>query len=270
MSLSDLVRDHPMWYHTLDLGGGVVTPGWFDLRGVVNRLPWPDLRGKRCLDIATYDGFFAFEMERRGAAEVVATDIADHESWDWPTDARDASSGRLPAFTGPPKGRGFEIAAAALKSRVKWVPINIYDLHPSDLGHFDFIFCGSLLVHLREPVRALEAVRSVCSGQFISSESIDLWLSVLHRGDPLARLNGAGQYCEWWTPSAQAHWRMLYSAGFRIDQVSKPFVVPFNMHPRPEPTLWRTLEAGLRWAVTGDRQAGLLHRALLGTPRLKF
>ena len=57
----------PLWYHTLELPGGIVTPGWFDLRGVVDRLPWPDVRGKRCLDVGTYDGFYAFELERRGA-----------------------------------------------------------------------------------------------------------------------------------------------------------------------------------------------------------
>lgn len=61
-----------------------MTPGWFDLRPIVDRMPWPDVRGKRCLDVGTWDGFLAFELERRGAAEVVATDIESHEDWDWP------------------------------------------------------------------------------------------------------------------------------------------------------------------------------------------
>ena len=42
-------------------------------------MPWPDVRGKRCLDVGTYDGFLAFELERRGAASVVATDIMWNE-----------------------------------------------------------------------------------------------------------------------------------------------------------------------------------------------
>jgi len=46
----------------------------FDRGGLAERLPWPDLRGARCLDIGTADGFWAFEMERRGAADVLATD----------------------------------------------------------------------------------------------------------------------------------------------------------------------------------------------------
>src|SRR3954451_21387502 len=77
-----------LWYHTIDLPEDVVTPGWFDLRPVVDVMPWPDLQGKRCLDIGTYDGFLAFEMERRGAREVVAVDINDHTKWDWPPDVR--------------------------------------------------------------------------------------------------------------------------------------------------------------------------------------
>src|SRR6266508_3549575 len=73
---------HPFWYHTIDVIPGVTTPGWFDLRRVVDVLPWPDVKGKRCLDIGTFDGFLAFEMERRGAAEVICTDVRSHEDWD--------------------------------------------------------------------------------------------------------------------------------------------------------------------------------------------
>src|ERR1700730_10047735 len=57
------------WYHTLDLGNGVVTPGFVDHREQVAQHQFPaSLAGKRCLDVATFDGFWAFEMEKRGAA----------------------------------------------------------------------------------------------------------------------------------------------------------------------------------------------------------
>ena len=64
------------WYHVLELPHGIRTPGRIDLRGEIGQygLP-PDMRGMRALDIATFDGFLAFEMERRGA-EVIATDLA--------------------------------------------------------------------------------------------------------------------------------------------------------------------------------------------------
>src|SRR4051812_28824140 len=74
--------------HTMELAPGVVTPGWFDTRGVVPLLPLPgSLQGSRCLDIATFDGFWAFELERRGAAEVLAIDILDPFAWDWPANS---------------------------------------------------------------------------------------------------------------------------------------------------------------------------------------
>lgn len=80
-AMSDLaqeVRRLAPWYHTFELPGGVVTDGYFDLRGVAGQLPLPaSLAGKRCLDAAACEGFWSFEMARRGAAEVVSLDLPD-------------------------------------------------------------------------------------------------------------------------------------------------------------------------------------------------
>ena len=84
------VAAHEFWYHTIDVAPGVTTPGWFDLRPVVDHMPWPDLTGKRCLEVGPYDGFLSFEMERRGAAEVVAADIGSPWEWDWPVRSRES------------------------------------------------------------------------------------------------------------------------------------------------------------------------------------
>src|SRR3712207_6187384 len=73
------------WYHTIEVAPGVETPGWHDCRPIVGEIPFPaSLEGKRCLDVGSFDGFWAFEMERRGAAEVVAIDVNVPEQWDWP------------------------------------------------------------------------------------------------------------------------------------------------------------------------------------------
>jgi len=64
------------WYHTLELAPGVVTPGGFDLRDMPDKVGLPaSLGGQRCLDVGTFDGFWAFELERRGASEVLALDV---------------------------------------------------------------------------------------------------------------------------------------------------------------------------------------------------
>src|ERR1700730_15846970 len=58
------------WYHSIDLGHGVVTPGVVDHRAQLPHYGLPDsMAGLRCLDVATWDGYWAFEMERRRAAE---------------------------------------------------------------------------------------------------------------------------------------------------------------------------------------------------------
>jgi tRNA (mo5U34)-methyltransferase len=260
--------DHPFWYHSLDVAPGVSTKGWFDLRPVVDLLPWPDVRGKRCLDIGTFDGFLAFELERRGAAEVVATDVEDHLKWDWPPDYRAADLARDPGFSGPPKGAGFRLAAELMGSKVDWRPISIYDLDPDQIGTFDVVVCGSLLLHLRDPIRALEAVRRVTSGVFLSSEQIELWMSVFSRGKPRYSLNGSGGECQWFNSNAAGHRRMLYAAGFEVERVSKPYTVRFDAHPRPARTPRNLVDAvGIR-AVTGAWAPGVLHRAALARPRV--
>ena len=73
------------WYHTIDVAPGLATPGEYDLRPVAQRIPLPaSLAGLRCLDVGTHDGFWAFEMEKRGAAEVLAIDLDDLTALDWP------------------------------------------------------------------------------------------------------------------------------------------------------------------------------------------
>jgi len=77
------------WYHTIELPDGTTTPGYADTRPARRYVEWPvELVGGRCLDVGTFDGFWAFEMERRGAAEVVALDVDDPEAFDWPYDYR--------------------------------------------------------------------------------------------------------------------------------------------------------------------------------------
>src|SRR3712207_1796200 len=103
------------WYHTIELAPGVVTAGWFDLREAAQKLPWPDLQGARCLDVGTFDGFWAFEMERRGAAAVFGIDVNEPSGWDWPALSKEETA---KAFVKRKQGGvGFELAREALGSR---------------------------------------------------------------------------------------------------------------------------------------------------------
>jgi len=86
-------------------------------------MPWPaSLAGLRCLDVGTMDGFWAFELERRGAGEVVAIDPADE--------------------AGPHGPRNFRLAADLIGSRARYRDLSAYDLDPRDVGAFDLIVMG--------------------------------------------------------------------------------------------------------------------------------
>jgi tRNA (mo5U34)-methyltransferase len=200
------------WYHTLELGDGIVTPGWFDLRGLPEKIRFPlDLRGKRCLDIGTFDGFWSFEMERRGADEVLAIDILDPASWDWPANSGSA----VLAAIGERKdrGQGFDIAREAIVSKVTRVEKSVYDLSPEEDGIFDFVYFGSLLLHLRDPIGALMQARAVCRDAILLVDAIDLGRTILHPRKPVATLDAIGRPW-WWRPNIATLQRMVEAAGF--------------------------------------------------------
>jgi len=195
------------WYHTIDLGGGVVTRGVDDSPLRLARVQLPDsLHDKTVLDIGAWDGFFSFECERRGAARVVA---ADHFSWHgtgWGTKA------------------GFTLARAALGSRVEDVDIDVMDLGPDRVGTFDVVLFLGVLYHLRHPFLALERVASVTRDYLIIETVVDL---VGFRRPAMAFYPGRelnNDPTNWWGPNLPAVKGMLESLGFR--EVTVPAPIP--------------------------------------------
>lgn len=142
----DLVRDWNReleqlgWWHSFELPDGTLIRGVNSLDGLKHRLaqfPIPDdLTGKRVLDIGVWDGWFTFEMERRGA-EVVAIDV-----WDNPR---------------------FRQMHELLDSKVDYRLLDVYDLSPSTVGRFDIVLFLAVLYHLKHPLLALERVCSVAT-----------------------------------------------------------------------------------------------------------
>ncbi len=207
------------WYHTLELGAGIVTEGIFDHRPAVHRYMLPaDLSGLRCLDVGTMDGFWAFEMERRGAAEVVAADVAAVDDLDWPPRWR----ARVKPTLDETKDARFRLAHDALGSRVRRIERSVYDLDP-ELGEFDLVFCGDMLVHLKDPITALERLRSVCRGSAIVCNPVKRFPFGSRR--PLAQFDGIGEF-RWWLLSEASIERMLLAVGFARVQVGKRFRLP--------------------------------------------
>jgi tRNA (mo5U34)-methyltransferase len=229
------------WYHTISLPGAIETPGFYDTPTAARRFPFPSsLVGKRCLDVGTSDGFWAFEMERRGAAEVVAIDIDDPADYDWPEPV--PSDASRPANREAGINRGFDIAHRALRSNVERVAMSVYELRAAELGEFDFVFMGALMLHLRDPVGALNSIRGVTRGELLSADIVSLSATVAHLSQPAALLRAVDEP-RWWTPNLAAHRRMIEAAGFEILEAGGPFFMPFGAGFPPSAPLKRV---GLR------------------------
>ena len=220
MQQTDLIQQakQSSWYHTLEFPG-YTTTGIFDLRSEVGQYGIPgDLSGKRVLEVGTWDGFWAFEMERRGA-DVVAIDLDDERDLDAPPRRR-PSADQLPE---EPRGKGFHLAKEIYDSKVERVVRSIYHCKPEDLGTFDVVFCGSVLIHLRDQLLALERIADLTKpgGLFISAEEYEPITDLVPF--PIARFRGNREAAVvFWVPSRKAWRQMLWHAGFdKIDEFKR-------------------------------------------------
>lgn len=196
-----------IWYHTVELPGGVTTPGIFDHRPYLEAYGLPaDLRGKTALDVGAASGFFTFELERRGAA-VTATDLP---TWA----AHDFGANYEPELA-PPQAESylhepFLLAQRARGSLAARILTSIYDISPATTGTFDLVFCGSVLIHLSDPAMALRRLRDV-------TREVAIIATVVHpleSPDPLALFTGHLRGDTWWVPNRAAFEALVRSAGF--------------------------------------------------------
>ena len=250
------------WYHTIDLPGGGHTAGWYDNRGAPDEIEWPaGVRGGRCLDVGTFDGFWAFELERRGAAEVVALDLDDPTALDWVYDERE----RGPALVhqwGSERGPGFSEAARLVGSTARRINCSVYDLDPRIAGEFHVVLCGSLLLHLEQPVKALEAMRTVCTGELVLIEHLDPYLELMAPRVPSATF--APDWDQWWRVNSAGLRSLVEHAGFDVTWIGRRFLVPFG--PAAPRQSWRSTALHALAARQPSRR-GFLFRGLRATPR---
>jgi tRNA (mo5U34)-methyltransferase len=205
------VAAKPDWYHRIEVAPGVVTPGINDTPYTLSQLELPeDCSGLRALDIGARDGFFSFELERRGA-DVLAMDFLS------------------------PEKTGFSIASGLLGSSVEYVIDNVYNLSPAKYGEFDIVLFLGVLYHLRNPLQALDVIWEVCRGDlYVETQLLDNQFrasdgSMRELGEvdpemtkvplmqfyPGSTLNG--DFTNWWAPNGAALEAMLDAAGFDVD-----------------------------------------------------
>jgi tRNA (mo5U34)-methyltransferase len=188
------------WYHKIDLGHGVVTPG-YSHSWEFDRLNLPDLSGRSVLDVGCWDGFFSFECEKRGAEKVLAT---DHVAWTYADGMR-----------------GFLNAREILGSEIEYKDIDVFDISPETVGTWDIVLFLGVLYHLKNPMLALERLARVTKSLLVVESHIlvmpysdDVPLMAFYETNELNRDSS-----NWWGPNIECLSGMARSAGFELAEL---------------------------------------------------
>jgi tRNA (mo5U34)-methyltransferase len=217
------------WFHTIDLGNGITTPGNPPNEALEQPGAFPDVRGKSVLDIGAWDGKYSFRAEQAAASRTVAL---DHYAWCVDFEARDKYWAECRARREPPDPeyeerefwhrdsmpgrRGFDLARQVLQSNVEPVVGDFMTMDLAELGTFDVVLYLGVLYHMREPFTALRRLRQVTRGTAVietaairvpDREADDFLL--FFPGGELANDNG-----NWFAPSERAIFSMCRAAGF--------------------------------------------------------
>lgn len=230
--LLDEAQARVHWWHSIDLGDDVITKGYKSRETLTHELAClqlPDLAGKTVLDIGTWDGFFSFAAEERGAARVVSFDsyvwsIDFDEYWRYIGRCRDAGETPRPYHEVPgvwrpdtmPGRRSFDLARELRGSKVEPHVGNFETFDPAELGTFDVVLFLGVLYHLEDPISGLKKLARLCNDFVaIETEAIcvqgyedqPLWMFF-----PTDELDG--DPTNWWAPNAAGLEAALRAAGF--------------------------------------------------------
>jgi tRNA (mo5U34)-methyltransferase len=191
------------WWHSIDLGTGIVTPGQKTPEQHVeechNYFDAIDLCGKSVLDIGAWNGFYSFEAKRRGASRVVATDCF---TWSHPI------------FQGR---KSFEFARAALDMDVQAIEIDVAEMTADKLGSFDVVLFLGVLYHLPNPIDGLQRVAALANELLVVETMLDFQdigrpaMAYYHDNDPKNDLSNF-----WWAPNVACLVTLLRGHGFPV------------------------------------------------------
>ncbi len=214
------------WFHTIDLGNGVVTPGRDNTPEKLKTLNFPEkLDGWSVLDIGAYDGFFSFEAEKRGAKRVLAVDSSLWGSGD--TNA------------------GFNLARKVLNSKVEDKMLEVLEISPETVGTFDLVLFLGILYHMRHPLLSLEKMYSVTQKLLIVETAVDMLgcnrpALAFYPGEELNK-----DASNWFGPNPQAVEAMLKTVGFsKVEMIACYTSTSRNAVLSNNSSLSRTLRAG--------------------------
>ena len=214
----------PFWFHTFALNrqAGIYTPGAArDHRYRIPALP-EELSGKRVLDVGTFDGFYAFLAEHRGAARVVAVDNEQYKYWvaaRWGIRLEGAE--------------GFKAIHRLLDSNVAYRKMDAMELERLD-EDFDFVYCFGILHRVENPLGLLRVLLArTAPGGTVLVETYGMRAE--HRDGPTIRVSEPGEvYAKddfvYWGFNDTGLERLARIAGFaRAEQLD---ALEVDQHPR--------------------------------------
>ncbi len=213
----------PFWFHTfaLNRAEGIYTPGVaIDHRYRLPFLP-ASFATLRVLDVGTFDGFYAFVAEARGAERVLAVDSEQHIEWvraRWGCELKG--------------GEGFRAIAELLGSRVEYRRMEAFRLGELE-ETFDFVFCLGILHRVSDPLgllrimcaRLADAGRVLVETYGIHADDGDPCIRVHRPGD----VNTDDEYI-YWGFGAEALRRLAELAGFAGFELHAAPII--DGHPR--------------------------------------
>jgi len=187
------------WFHSIDLGHGVITPGakapavLSAEADVVFSMFRP---GSSVLDIGACDGFFSFAAKQRGASRVLATDQFSWTGGGWG------------------KKASFDLARQVLGLDVAEQVIDPTEMTRSTVERHDVVLFLGVLYHLKHPLYVLERIADLARHELIMETQLDLTSEkrpamAFHPGRELA-----DDPTNWWAPNVPAAIAMLNTVGF--------------------------------------------------------
>jgi SAM-dependent methyltransferase len=206
------------WYHRMDLGNGVTTPGfaydhiWHNARKARSAIDYTE---KTVLDLGSWDGMWAFEAEMLGAAFVVATDCLNYWQLPWHHGMNNLILVREAIFSQVVPL--WNISPYVLRDRLD----NMLYSHPLLKDGFDIIQHLGVLYHLRDPLLSLAQCRSV-----IKEGGTLLIETAIHRAeDSVTMLFNFGSdafykedFSTWWAPTLPCLREVLRMSFFEMDE----------------------------------------------------
>jgi tRNA (mo5U34)-methyltransferase len=241
----------PFWFHSIDLGSGVVTNGHKPLQQLeaeLKTMNLPNLRGKSVLDIGAWDGFFSFKAEEMGAARVLAL---DHYVWSmnlalqqqYYRECKEKNIVPKPYHLIPghwnpstlPGKAGFDTAHRIKRSSVEQMVGDFMTIDPVEVGMFDVVYFLGVLYHLEDPFGGLKRL-SMFARELAVIETAGVYLKTAE-DRALFEFYGAnelaGDVGNWFAPNLKGLMDACKAVGFTSVKVMNPHPPILPEHHQP-------------------------------------